>query len=206
MTPLELAARLGHGSIFELLLKRGATLEQTDATSKDGKSNMEMFLCFPEQNRLSALTLLMAAGAAFDAQMFASNFADYFYCPSEASEEDREAALTLALCGAIGVKAPTILQHMRFNQEHLHQDPNVPESLAKFGNGSLYRLNLKDLCRIAIRKELVKYAERKSLLSIVPLLPGPEVLKDFLAFGTLKSKVFPRPDASVNPYPVPWAR
>ncbi len=169
-------------SIFEVLIKAGAKIDQTGIPWGNKNTNL-LAIRLPEKTPV--LRLLIAAGAHFDKALLVVSIS-YSYFFLETSEEERVAVLTLLLTGGVGPRPGKLLSNVRYSQEHLHVTPDVPKSLCDYVEGSLYRLNLKDHCRLAIRKQMLRHCPEGNLIPGIRRLPLPRALRDFVAYGVLE--------------------
>ena len=62
----------------------------------------------------------------------------------------------------------------------------IAKQLHQYRDGTLYRLNILDMCRIVIRKKLIEHAHGKSIVPAIRSLPLPMKMKNFLSFGYVK--------------------
>ena len=129
------------------------------------------------------IRLIIAAGDRMEPENLTGIIIHNLYIPYTAPEEEKKELLILLTQAGMKLDLDSILPTLRDYQEHLHQPVEVPPSLEKYLNGKLYRLNLQDLCRIVIRRMLTECSPGRSILPAIEKLPGPQKLKDFLAFN-----------------------
>ena len=141
-----------------------------------------------QTRRMPLIRLIVAAGDRMEPESLTGIIVHNLYIPYTAAEKEKKELLILLTQAGMKLDFDSILPTLRDYQEYLHQPVEVPPSLEKYLNGKLYRLNLQDLCRIVIRRTLMKRSPGESILPAIEKLPGPQKLKDFLGFNFLSAE------------------
>ena len=177
-----------HLPVVKVLLNYGAQFNP-DILRRDyfNKCALQRVL---QTRRMPLIRLIVAAGDRMEPESLTGTIIHNLYIPYTAPEEEKKDLLILLTQAGMKLDFESILPTLRDYQEHLHQPVEVPASLEKYLNGKLYRLNLQDLSRIVIRQTLVERSPSKSILPAKEKLPGPQKLKDFLAFNCLSAQSF----------------
>ena len=188
-TPLTVALNYQQFSVVKVLIDAGANINKP---VRAGNFHDEVPLRLTLfEGRMEFIRLLIGSGSDVTSGDWNGAIGLNLDWPGHASTAFCKEFLILFMQAGGTINVGHIIGHNQDWSDHMGgfgRPVHVDEELQMYRDGSLYKFNILDMCRIVIRKKLIEHAQGKSILPAIKSLPLPMKMKSFLSFGCVSEQ------------------
>ena len=188
-TPLTVALNYQQFSVVKVLIDAGANINKP---VRAGNFHDEVPLRLTLfEGRMEFIRLLIGAGSDVTSGDWNGAIGLNLYWPGHASTAFCKEFLILFMQAGGTINVGHIIGHNQDWYDHMGgfgRPVHVDEELQMYRDGTLYKFNILDMCRIVIRKKLIEHVHGKSIVPAIKSLPLPMKMKRFLSFGCVSEQ------------------